>query len=274
MAPSSCVDETLLLEMVHHKLAPDVEARVMTHLRGCAACERSLQQFVAQRERLRSSWRRRHRGERRSPRPGQLPDQLRPEDAGKGSPWWRSWWLAVVPRPVLVPLAVGAVSICVFVFLHRPSPELVLGDGVDRLPSVSALLQLRDGEASGLSADLTAGVQAYERGELKQAVRLLRGAGAADLAAESQMFRILYLGSALARSGRHREALAVLTSVAGIDQAPEPWGSRICWTLQTSLRAMGRTQEADSVLRKLSAEPGEVGDRARALLTGVPGGSN
>jgi hypothetical protein len=75
--------------------------------------------------------------------------------------------------------------------------------------------------------------------------------------------RKVYLGSALALRGRHREAVAVLESL-DLWLLPDPWGAEGLWTLSVELRAMGKIARADAILGELTREPGPVGDRARA----------
>jgi hypothetical protein len=77
--------------------------------------------------------------------------------------------------------------------------------------------------------------------------------------------RAVYLGSALALSGRYGEAADVLRGVS-LTAIPDPWGREARWTLYVALVECGRGQAADSLLKSLAEEPGEIGRRARGMM--------
>ena len=77
--------------------------------------------------------------------------------------------------------------------------------------------------------------------------------------------RKVYLGSALALSGEHREAADILDGVS-LDSLPEEWRGEAQWTLYVALDESGREARADSLLQALSQKAGEIGERARRTL--------
>jgi len=108
------------------------------------------------------------------------------------------------------------------------------------------------------------GLQAYEARDLDNAIELLAGQEAAGL---QETIRRIYLGSALALKGRSAEAVSVLRTVRA-QTLPDPWGSEARWTLYVVLRECGSQSAADSLLRVLARERGQVGERARRFLPG------
>jgi len=142
-------------------------------------------------------------------------------------------------------------------------PRLSGPPGSDRLrwlPTSFNDARFRASTASVPSRAFEEGLDAYSRRDLRRAIRSLEEAQVSE---PLETIRRVYLGSALAWSGRFPEAVDVLQDVS--DPAlPDPWGSEARWTLWVALKGMGRASTADSLLSVLVEEPGDVGQRARA----------
>ena len=108
------------------------------------------------------------------------------------------------------------------------------------------------------------GFAAYDRRDLAAARRLLSAPASSE---PLETLRRIYLGSALAWIGDYAETAALLGSVK-LDEVPEPLRgeARVC--LYAAWVGAGRKASADSLLRLLRAEPGEIGERARRVPEG------
>jgi hypothetical protein len=121
---------------------------------------------------------------------------------------------------------------------------------------------LRSSVEAIANKDLAAGLDAYAARDLDQAITLLERAEASE---QMETIRKIFLASALAWSGNHAEAVSVLQTI-NLRTLPDPWGGEAHWTLYVALEKSGQTASADSLLRILAQERGDVGDRARRLV--------
>jgi len=129
------------------------------------------------------------------------------------------------------------------------------------IPTASGGLQVRAAADAAEHTELAAAFEAYAERNLDRAIPLLRDSEATG---HLETMRRVFLGSALARIGQHDEAVEILRSVRA-RTLPDPWGSEARWTLYLALNAGGHQAAADSLLRVLATERGEVGDRARRV---------
>jgi hypothetical protein len=287
------VDPDVCVDLLHGLLDPAMERQVLIHLTACPTCESLLKECVAGRERLRATRtiQRLPSGEIVIGRAGN-PETFDPAFdhasrlgplgqvlAGLRRPPTQSWRafagaLATVAAVLLVAYWVGPRSVT------GPFPVTPLPVSFDA-PHLLAC------KPSAEDPRLHDGLSAYAVGDYARASEYLAGArgpagesratapGGAAMGgggcgeAELENYRLVYLGSALALSGRYRAAASVLRPVMR-RVIPDPWGSNAAWTLHESLRRSGQEQSADSLLRVLAGELGPDGDRARSMLAGEP----
>ncbi len=261
------LDENSCLDLLHGLVPAEQRDRYLAHLGDCPACEQVLRSVVAEREHTRAVWDLRvlPNGRYVAERLGEpARRQVADETTGPGASKWRRLRF-VAGRPRLR-WAFGLAAAVTVVFLAlwpvvQPAPDSSL---LQVLPSYAADVRFRDAVDALDNADLTAGLQAYAAGDLGQAIELL---GRAEVTGPIDTVRKLYLGNALAFEGQFHRAVQVLENEAS-GTLPDPWGSEARWTLFVALRASQRQASADSVLKVLAAEPGEIGDRARTFLAG------
>lgn len=213
------------------------------HLRQCPACERRFMEVHAGAQRL---------SPRRRPTPAEkatpaLHLAVPPGPSGR----WRARLLVTASGIILVGL------IATYELSRRPR-----ADGLDYwLPLDSERLLLRSAPAPEEAGRYLQAVEAYDRHDVRQVIRLL-GTGPIPQAYEPLN---LVLASALIWDGRYDEARNVLERL-DVDTLPQPARDRARWMLFIALRRAGRTEEAASVVQVLAASPGEFSERARALL--------
>jgi len=278
------LDEHGCLDLLHGLLSSDEEEKILSHLAVCPACERLLRERAADVARRKATRVLRFlpQGELAVEKRGtalRIPEHEKHRSRGIVGQVWRSLWVAC--RRPRFQLAAGlAVVAAVFLLILWPhdieTPEAPGASGsllLHALPSYSFRLQPREVPGTGPRDDLMAGLAAYDSGDFEGAVEVLRRArepgpeGAHQepgLGRVHQMVRDIYLGSALARMGKYEEVVEVLGAVSLL-LVPDPWGSEARWTLYVALTGCGRETAADSLLRLLVREPGEVGERARRL---------
>ncbi len=245
------LDRDLCRDLLHGLLPSAEEEMAITHLVGCPACERLLQEMVTEREKLRAA----DVARRQSALPARHVDNL------LGRLW--ATLTAGFRRPAfsLTTAAVATVSILLVVLWPRPD-SIPLPGQLQWLPTAAHKIQLRNGAETIANQNLAAGLEAYADRDLDRAVELLTGA---EVSGPLDTIRRIYLGSALARNGAYKNALTVLQAVAA-DPLPDPWRCETLWTLYVVLREAGRDAAADSLLRALAREPLAIGDRARAHI--------
>lgn len=171
------------------------------------------------------------------------------------SRWQRSRRPVFGIAAVVIAASVGSYSLWQRQAGHRASG---IGD-VDWLPVPRPIVLNRDSLSVTADEALSDGIAAYRAQDAATAVRLLR---LAHVTGALEQVRLLYLGNALLQLDRAHEAVDALQSVQ-LATVPEPWRTEALWFLGVAWRAAGETSRADSLLRELSAVPGEIGDRAR-----------
>ncbi len=273
------LDEHGCLDLLHGLLSVEEEERILAHLADCPACEKRLQERAADVARMEAT------RVLRFP-PGRDPvlekrgTAVRSPDIEKhrargfvGQTWrnlqaaWRQPRFRLAGGLAGGLAVVAAVSLLIIWphYLRTPeAPEAPGAAPIHLLPSYSFQLQPREVPGAGPREDLRAGLEAYENRDFERAVEALRTAREPELDRVHQMVRDIYLGSALAGMGKYEEAVEVLREVK-LQLVPDPWGCEARWALYVALRGCGQEAAADSLLRVLASEPGEVGDRARRL---------
>lgn len=272
------IDEHGCLDLLHGLLSSDEEEKILSHLATCPACERLLRERAADAARREATrvLRVLPQGELAVEKRGtalRVSEHEKRRSRGIVGQVWRSLWVA--RRRPRFQLAAGlAVVAAVFLLILWPhdieTPEAPEAPGsplLHPLPSYSFRLQPREIPGTGPRDDLRAGLAAYGSGDFERSVEALRRAREPGLERVNQMVRDIYLGSALARMGKYEEAAEVLGAVSLL-LVPDPWGSEARWTLYVALKGCGRAAAADSLVRLLVREPGEVGERARRLRSG------
>jgi len=230
------LDADLCLDLMHGLVSGAREAALLEHVAGCPACEALLCDGVRNRERLR----------------GMIPGKMHAREVrGARVARWRYLFAGAAAAGIAV----------VLLLLFTPEHD---AGSVARLPAFTQEMHLRGAAEERAAADLARGIRAYEEADYAQAIAILEAAKAEG---EWETVRRVYLGSALAWVGRHRDAAAILRSVSLCDQ-PEPWSSVGIWTLYASFRKCGMHSAADSLVRVVAIEPGADGERARRILSG------
>lgn len=237
---------------------------VLTHISSCQRCETAFKDRVAERERLRSSFALRHgsAGDLSISRLQAQSDERRSSVRVIES--LRSLWdyMQEGTRRLRIGYALGAVAVAaLLLILLWPDRDGGEDASLRWLPVTPGGLQVRDAEETVESEAVAAGMAAYANREVETAIDLLRETSASG---RLETLRRIYLASALAQTERYSEAARLLKSVRP-QTLPDPWGSESLWTLYVSLRESGQQTAADSLLRLLCLERGEVGDRARRV---------
>ena len=230
------VDRDQILDLAHGLLPEDERADVLARIADDPEAERQLREMERARERARAGG---------APKPVTAP-----------TPWLERLKLALRnPRPATL-MGFGLVVAIVVALLRGPadSPYPVL-------PTDLETLRLRGAEES-LPAEMSEGLAAYSEGRYGAAVDLLR---AVESDGPIGIVRDVYLGSALARSGRSAEALEILEDLR-TGPLPDPWRRETRWTLALALLEVGRKEDARALLNRMADESGELGERARKLL--------
>lgn len=164
-------------------------------------------------------------------------------------------------RPAVAVAAVAAAAVALFVILPTQRHDS-MSQLLHPMADLGEEVHLRSDSQTGQGEEIQKGIKAYLDGDLRGAVNLLGNAAATG---QLDNLRRVYLGSAYARLGEYDRAVQVLETVPFIS-VPDPWGGEGRWTLYVACRALGRDQEAESILEELAREPGEFGDRAREVL--------
>ncbi len=231
-------------------LLTDFEATLMVeHAASCAPCAEMLRARSAEVETAAASM------------PPELlrPATLRAEAAAAKAGAGFFERLRAALWPTRLGFATAAAALLLLVVLPRTLRDTPT-DLLRSIPRPGEELQLRIG--SGGSPELSVAIDAYDRGDLDNAVHMLQEL---ELAEPLESLRRVYLGNALARSGEYARAVDALESIP-FDLVPDPWSSEARWTLYVALLEDGRAGGADSLLRVIAKEPGDVGDRARERI--------
>lgn len=256
---SAHLDDDELLDLAHGLRDAAHLSETMAHLRECARCENRFRLLAAERARL----------------------LIRPR------PLLTATGVELAALTTLPPRASGLPSPAGKPFLSRLFRARLLGVGLAAAVFLVALFILRTGSRrrpeefwlpppteEALRADegawaadpaIAAALEAYARHDVAGALARFR-ASAADRGSDYfDSMRALYLASLLARNGEGAEAESTLSTV-DMNSLPEPWRGRARYILQEAYRREGRTAAADSLLRLLAGQPGEMGERARRAL--------
>ncbi len=240
------IDADQCVNLLRDLLEPEERGRVLAHLGACPRCEARFREMAADDE-LRWA-----RVRLRRDAGGRLfLDHRGPvaRRAGAGPAWRLSW-----PRIGLWTAAAAVITIAILLLRAAPGPVADLPP----LPGVPGQTTFRDA-ARIAGPHLAEGLAAYEEGEYDRAVALL---SASPVQGPWETMRRIYLASALAMTGRYREAADHLRTVPRAD-LPDTWDAEARWTLYVALRESSQETAADSLLDVLANEPGSVGERAR-----------
>ena len=257
-----------LTDLVHGLMPPEDRLTARDHLVQCEECEGTFRDLLA-----------RHEARQADARPLLTPSGAielgnptsaptedatlaapEPSDAGSTLDRIRAFLGGAKSPGLGYGLGLAAAALAVVVLWPR---EVIPPPAVHPwLPGPGSESRLRDPGASASALDLEAGIEAYEQRDLGAAIRLL---SQSEATGQDENLRRIYLADAMLRAGRPADAVDLLRPVPSLT-LPEPWGPESQWTLSLALLQTGRTAEADSVLRQLAVEPGEIGERARAAL--------
>ena len=171
-----------------------------------------------------------------------------------------------------------AVAALVVLMVSRPAERVLLPSETDWLSGGSEITGLRgepppstggshespeQPQAKRAETDLLRAVEAYSRRDLGPAIPGLRSA---QTTWAEESIRLIYLGNALAHQGDFPEAIRILQTALH-KNLPNAWREEGRWTLLVAFNRTGQRASADSLLRLLASQPGEVGGRVRALLS-------
>ncbi|MGH9870065.1 MAG: hypothetical protein ACREAA_18115 [Candidatus Polarisedimenticolia bacterium] len=219
-----------LFDLAHGLLPRDVGKTCFDHLAACSECE----------DRFREMTRDRHRAL------SMEPQTLEPSGAST---------IRSIPR-LWATLGLSAAAIILMAVLFLPGRE----DGPPPywLPIEVGNTLLRSGPAPDRYARA---LEAYERHDAARVVAILES----EPIPRQDLFMRLVYASALLLEDRPRQAREELMSIR-IDRLPEPSRRRARWLLYSSQRQLAENEEADALLAQLAADPGVIGDLARAEI--------
>lgn len=248
-----------LLDLAHGlRDAADMPGR-LAHLKECARCEGRLRSLASERARLLIR-----------PRPLVTAGGIElvvnhAPPVGFGGPTSRQGGPFVPPllRTRLVGVAVAAAVFMVALFLLRTGtrrkPETFW------LPPPTEEALRSDAGAWAADPEIAIALEAYARHDVAGALERFRASSPDRGSDYFNSLRGLYLASLLTRNGEDAEAEKTLSAMA-MNSLPEPWRGRARYILQEAYRHQGRGAAADSLLRLLAGQPGELGERARREL--------
>ncbi|MCK4306015.1 MAG: hypothetical protein KAY24_17380 [Candidatus Eisenbacteria sp.] len=261
------LNEDLCLDLIHELLSTDECERALSHAAECPRCERLLQEMVGEHERLRALGTVRILSAAEADRPIDTP---KAEDLRRWSALsdlWKTLWAPLRGGRLWQPrsgLLVGVVAAAVVVLLlarsqvgESPDTELL-----HMLPTRASDIQFRAATRDAAGGALAVALEAYGAQDHERAAQLLQEI---EVLGQLDTIRKIYLGNVLAWQGEYQRAVSVLRTVS-VRLLPDPWNAETRWTLHVALRKSGHKASADSLLRVLADEPGEIGQRARDLL--------
>ncbi len=242
------VDENTMIDLLGGGLEKDDERSALEHLESCETCERAFRRLAGDAERFRARMNAATQHSEELARAGA--GDLR---AARSQPILRG-------RRVVAGLAVAALAVTVLIWNRDRRSDAMLAS-VPRLPEVTEFVQWRNGESRlQEEAALLEGLQAYSRGDMESAIRVLsRPATSGRL----ETLRSIYLASAFAHQADWRRTLSNLRAVPE-QSVPEPWRSDVRWTRYLALRQTSEPA-ADSLLTEIAKGQDELGARARSL---------
>lgn len=249
------LDDDMCVDLVLELLPANGASAAVQHVEQCADCEQRVREVAGEYEDLLV---RVHDGELRATlrRSIGAKTQVRPARSSA----WSSLLTAFKQPPLRFAAGLAVVVLIVLLFLPTRSPNRDFRL-LEKLPPFTSEAERRTELPLTLGDRLISGLDAYDRDDFDRAQRELRAArstGPVDL------YRQIYLASALALSGQYDESTKLLESLP-LDLVPEPWSSEARWTLFVAFRASEQNVRADSLLHVLAQEPGEIGERARDL---------
>jgi hypothetical protein len=257
-------DGDTLLNLMLGLLPEAEEQHLFAHLAACPQCERGFQELCACHERTRAA------GTPRFEENGQLVSAGSPAAARRRAPA-RTWAAAFLRRPAVA--LVGAAAIVLLVLALRPhrAPEVPgpsaqpPGAGIPWLTTRDVSRQVREAGGAQPLAEFDEALRAYAAHDLPRAVELL---AAARVPESVEAYRRVFLGSALALSGRQAEAARVLLGAVE-PELRDPLRLEAYQTLYAALSRSGRQASADSLLHALENHPSQLGAWARGMLKPV-----
>lgn len=267
-------------------LSPAEREAVVSHIAACPACEKLFKEKAIERENLRAAialrfgpdgkviFDRLHEriGSESAEVDGIAPDEI-PNDQteivqteareirGQLSGTLAGLWIklrAGLRRP-RYGFGLGLTAAAILLVLVWPQEQGAPNAALRWLPISAAGASVRASVEAISNQDLAAGLDAYAARDLDRAIRVLQ---TTEATGQQEAARRIFLANALAWNGEHADAVSILRTVDAWT-LPDPWGSEARWTLYVSLRECGQEAAADSLLRVLAQERGEVGDRAR-----------
>lgn len=247
-----------ILDLAHGLPPTDRIAEAVAHLQECARCEERLRYLAGERERLlagpRPLWS--IQGIQLGGTADDDPAALRPDPPVAS----RRAHFFSLPLIGLGLAAAAALALVLILRPHAPPRR-----GAYWFPPITEEALRSDIGTLAATPELAAALRAYERQDMTDALARFRALPASLGSDYFDTVRSLYLASLLTLHGEDAEARRTLDGV-DINSLPEPWRGRARYVLQQVLRHEGRVAEADSLLRFLSEQTGEVSDRARRDL--------
>lgn len=251
--PGVHLSEDQLLDLHHGLLSVEERDQALAHLKICSVCEQRFLALGAERERLQS------RGQPQFLPTGEV--VLRPQHAAR-THWWSDLLASLREQRTAGLFALAATAAAVILIFvpswFGGSEELRL----DQLPPFVSNVHPRHGLADISGEDFVVGLEAYASADYTRAISLLKQAHVAE---DHEIFRRIYLGNALAWSGKYSQAVASLKSLP-FTVIPDPWGGMGALTLYIAYRELGETAQADSIRNILMKRPGSIGDRVRTHM--------
>ena len=259
---ASHLDEHQVIDLLLDLPSEEERERAEEHAERCPDCDQLLRQRGVEMERLRCSptylWliaaRRAPRGLGRVFGSGRgtseatvlriaHPQRRKPAPEKRGF-FFRS--AAALPWRCLAGVACALALLLVLCLRGEVSKNSLQIQALGWLPSVGEFLSVRDSADDSADPMMQAAMQAYDERELKKAVRGLEKARCESVRLET--LRRVYLANALAHQGAMKETAEALSCV-DLEKLPDPWRSESAWTLFLALRATGRGDGADTLLK-------------------------
>lgn len=222
--------EDRLFDLAHGLLPGEEGKTCLDHLAACSACEDRFREMTGDRHRALSAG----------------PPTLEPA----GTPTVRK-----IPR-LWATLGLSVAAAIILAVLVLPGRE----DGPPPywLPIEVGNTLLRSGPVPDR---YTKALEAYERRDATRVVAILE---TEPIPAQDLYMRLVY-ASALLLEDRAKDAKEELLNLR-VERLPEPSRRRARWLLYTSQRRLAEHEEADALLADLAADPGSIGDLARAEI--------
>jgi hypothetical protein len=221
-----------LFDLAHGLLPGDAGKTCLDHLAACPECEERFREMTRDRQRALAM----------------DPKALEPGGASAiGS--------RRVIRPLWATLAAAAAAAIIFMAIPLLSGR---EDGPPPywLPIEAGNTLLR---SSPVPDRYAWALEAYERRDAARVIEILESEPIPPI----DLYMRLVYASALLLEDRALEAREGLMSIR-MDLLPQPSRRRARWLLYVSQRRLAEHEEADALLAELAAEPGAIGDLARA----------